>query len=174
MYNLPYKFIQPPKPFIWIWDSKCANKLKVFTWLLKVVRLNTRNILRRKKSNVQGNDCNCVLCTYQQEETSFHLFFSCSFARRCWQLLGLHWRFDLPFYQMMDEARNHFNGPFFMEAFTIAMWIIWKTRNAKIFEQEQQDLRRWKRNFKNEGMLQTHRMKDDLKTPFFSWLEGIT
>jgi superfamily I DNA and/or RNA helicase len=26
--------LQPPRPFIWIWDSKCSNKIKVFTWSL--------------------------------------------------------------------------------------------------------------------------------------------
>jgi hypothetical protein len=30
-YYLPFKNVQPPKQFIWIWDSKCANKLRIFT-----------------------------------------------------------------------------------------------------------------------------------------------
>jgi hypothetical protein len=30
-YHLSYKNLHPPKPFIWIWDSKCANKIKVFS-----------------------------------------------------------------------------------------------------------------------------------------------
>jgi hypothetical protein len=28
-YNLAYKFVQPPKPFLWIWDSRCSNKLSL-------------------------------------------------------------------------------------------------------------------------------------------------
>jgi hypothetical protein len=32
-YNPAYKNIQPPKSFIWIWNSYCYNKIKVFTWL---------------------------------------------------------------------------------------------------------------------------------------------
>jgi hypothetical protein len=44
-YHFPYRNVQPPRPFTWIWDSKCSNKIKVFTWLLLMDRLNVRNIL---------------------------------------------------------------------------------------------------------------------------------
>jgi hypothetical protein len=79
-YHLPYKNVHPPKAFIWIWDSSYAHKIKVFAWLLLMDRqnvrnilknVNVRNILRRKKHNLQGNDYNCVLCTTQSEETTF-------------------------------------------------------------------------------------------------------
>jgi hypothetical protein len=33
-YHLIFNHFQPPRPFIWIWDSKCSNKIKVFSWLL--------------------------------------------------------------------------------------------------------------------------------------------
>jgi hypothetical protein len=82
-YHLPYKNVHPPKAFIWIWDSSCANKIKVFAWLLLMDRLNVRNILRRKKHKLQRNDYSCVMCTNQCEETTFHLFFSCPFSRAC-------------------------------------------------------------------------------------------
>jgi hypothetical protein len=36
-------------PFRWIWDSKCQGKHRIFFWLLLNDRLNTRNLLRRKK-----------------------------------------------------------------------------------------------------------------------------
>jgi hypothetical protein len=44
-YNLHFNSIEPPRPFIWIWDSKCSNKIRVFGWLLLMDRLNVRNIL---------------------------------------------------------------------------------------------------------------------------------
>jgi hypothetical protein len=50
-YNLPYKNVQPSAPFIWVWDSRCSNKLRVFSWLLLMDRLNTRNILKRKSTS---------------------------------------------------------------------------------------------------------------------------
>jgi hypothetical protein len=50
-YHHPFQNIHPPKPFIWIWDSSCANKLRVFAWLLLMDRLNVKNILRRKSTS---------------------------------------------------------------------------------------------------------------------------
>jgi hypothetical protein len=67
----PLQECQPPRPFVWIWDSKCANKIKVFTWLLLMDRLNVRNILRRKKHKLQDNNYNCVICSSQCEETTY-------------------------------------------------------------------------------------------------------
>jgi hypothetical protein len=71
-YHLSYKHVQPPKAFIWIWGSKRAHKIRVFTWLLLMDRLNVRNILRRKKHKLQDNNYSCVLCTLNCEETTFH------------------------------------------------------------------------------------------------------
>ena len=49
-YNHLYKDFHPPKPFLWIWKSRCCNKLRVFSWLLLMDRLNTRSLLKRKKN----------------------------------------------------------------------------------------------------------------------------
>jgi hypothetical protein len=38
-YHFPYKNVQPLAPFIWIWDSKCSNKIKVFICLLLMDKL---------------------------------------------------------------------------------------------------------------------------------------
>jgi hypothetical protein len=67
-YNLHYTSLQPPKPFIWIWDSKCSNKLRVFGWLLLMDKLNVRSILRRRKYRLEGNDYSCVLCSRGTKE----------------------------------------------------------------------------------------------------------
>jgi hypothetical protein len=56
-------------------------------------RLNVRNILRRKKHQLQGNNYNCVLCYENNEEATFHLFFSCPFSQDCWRHLNINWRF---------------------------------------------------------------------------------
>jgi len=84
-----YKQIQcaAPAPSIWIWDSKCSNELRVFACLLLMDRLNTRNILKRKKHRLEGNNYNCVLCNNNVEETTFHLFLaalSVRFAGDSW------------------------------------------------------------------------------------------
>ena len=89
-YHLSYKNLQPPAPFLWIWNSKCCNKLRVFSWLLLMDRLDTRNILRRKKHKLEGNNYICVLCSNNVEKTAHHLFFSCPFSQEYWQHLGIH------------------------------------------------------------------------------------
>jgi hypothetical protein len=95
-YHFPYKNVQPPAPFIWIWETRCCNKIKVFSWLLLMDKLNLRNILRRKKHKIQGNNYNCPICSAGREETTFHLFFSCSFSVECWNHLGISWNFHYP------------------------------------------------------------------------------
>ena len=165
-----YKDLQPPRPFLWIWESRCCNKLRVFTWLLLMDRLNTRNLLKRKKFKIEGNNYNCVLCTSQREETAMHLFFTCPFAIRCWQTIGIQWQYGTPFFQMLEIAKHNFNGTFFMEIFTIAAWQIWKQRNGLIFENCSVSFGRWKSNFVDECQNQAHRMKVSLKNPFLTWL----
>jgi hypothetical protein len=123
----------PSRAFMWIWDSSCANKIKVFAWLLLMDRLNAINILRRKKHKLQRNDYRCVLCAAHCEETIFHLFFSCPFNRAYWRHLGINWRFDLHFHSMMEEANAQFHNKFFMDIFIIGAWLIWKQRNDWIF-----------------------------------------
>jgi hypothetical protein len=80
-------------------------------------RLNVKNILRRKKHKLQGNDYSYVMCAAQCEETSFHLLFSCPFSSACWRHLGINWRFDLDFHSIMEEASAHFHNKFFMDIF---------------------------------------------------------
>jgi hypothetical protein len=125
-YHLTFKNLQPPRPFVWIWNSKCSNKIKVFTWLLMMDRLNVRNILKRKHFKIEGDDYSCPLCRQNREETTFHLLFLCPFSRECWRQLGFHWEFNLSFHQMMHAARIQDSNPFFMEIFMLGAWLIWK------------------------------------------------
>jgi hypothetical protein len=65
-------------------------KIRVFSWLLLMDRLNIRNILQRKKHKLAGNNYNYVLCTNGREETTFHLFFICPFSLDCWRYLNIY------------------------------------------------------------------------------------
>jgi hypothetical protein len=97
-------------------------------------RLNTRNLLKRKKHKLEGNNYNCILYDHNVEETAFHLFFSCPFSQACWQHLNMHWNFQSDFFQMMMQSKQQYKNPFFMEIFIIAAWHIWKQRNNFIFD----------------------------------------
>jgi hypothetical protein len=169
-YNLLYKNVQHPRPFTWIWNFSCSNKVRVFTWLLLMDRFNVRNILRRKKHKLEGNNYNCVLCSENREETTFHLFFSCPFSQDCWRYLNINWNFNLDFYSMMDDARHHFTSNFFMEVFMIAAWLIWKQRNDFIFNRGRPAFQQWKTGFLEEASLQAHRMNVSKKGDLISFL----
>ena len=81
-----YKVIcfQQHKPTIFkhIWKNATMLRYKVFAWLLIHDRINTRNLLKRKKFHRPSH--NCVLCNAKPEETSQHLFRECDFALDCW------------------------------------------------------------------------------------------
>lgn len=65
----------------WMWKS-CSRGTNKFTfWLLLRNRLNTRNILRRKRRIL--DDYSCPLCASNSEETMVHLFFTCRFSTWC-------------------------------------------------------------------------------------------
>jgi hypothetical protein len=170
-YHFPYRNVEPPPPFIWIWDSRCSNKLKVFVWLLLMDMLNVRNILRRKKHKIQDNNYNCPICTMNVEETTFHLFFKCPFSTQCWKHLGITWDFNLPFHMMMVKARHLFNSDFFMEIFILGTCLIWKQRNNSIFNRGRATLQGWKKGFIEEAMLQTHRIQHNKQASFFSLVD---
>ena len=57
------------------------------------------------ETNIEGNNFNCVLCKKNLEEKDFHLFFSCTFSWCCWQKIGIEWRENLHFFQMLKRAQ---------------------------------------------------------------------
>lgn len=172
-YMIPFLSIRPPQPFQWIWKSKCSKKIKIFTWLLFLDRLNTRNILRRKRMPVQGNNYNCQTCAPSTEETTFHLFFQCPFAVRCWRHIGVQWNTSMDFFEMIQQARKEATMPNFMEIFTIAAWNIWKQRNRLIFDNIVPTLHTWWEAFREEVQLQVHRTKPATRDNILTWLNQI-
>jgi hypothetical protein len=47
-YNLSFASINPPVPFLWIWQFKVCKKIKIFLWLVFRDRINSKNLLKRK------------------------------------------------------------------------------------------------------------------------------
>jgi hypothetical protein len=97
-YQHHFKSIQPPSHLeLDLKIQVCSNNNFFFAWLLLNDRLNTRNILRRRKKFLENY--NYVMCQCNVEETLEHLFFDCSCAATRWFSLGIVWN---------DEAQvNH-------------------------------------------------------------------
>jgi hypothetical protein len=70
-----------------LWKSKCQPKHRVFYWLWLKNRLNTRHMLRRKNMTLESYSCEN--CLWQREETLYHLFLRCNFAKACWNSIGI-------------------------------------------------------------------------------------
>lgn len=121
---------------------------------------------KKKKLQTEGNNYTCALCVSNCEEPAMHLFFTFSFAKRCCQSVGLQWDNTVPFFEMLQLAKQTFNHKCFMEIVIIATWKIWKQRNDVIFENCPASFNTWKRSFKDECLIQVVRMKE-FKRPSF-------
>jgi hypothetical protein len=108
-----------------IWKSKCTPRIKFFTWLILVDRLNTKTMLRRRNIGDRQDD-NCVLCSTGEEETIEHLFFSCPFESLCWCVLDINWDTSINLSDRIMHARQTSVLVFFTEISMIAACEIWK------------------------------------------------
>jgi len=64
--------------------------------------------------------------------------------------------------------------PYFMEAFIIASWELWKLRNFKIFYQGSPSINLWVRPFKDQVLLQLVRVREDRRLCIIQWLKSIS
>jgi hypothetical protein len=127
-------------------------------WLLLNDRLNTRNILRRRRKHLDEG-YSCVLCHENGEETVDHLFFDCSSAVTRWFAIGITWNDNSNVHQKIYIAKMAFYYPFFMDDFMIDDWIIWNERNNFIFNHKPPSLASWKVSFKDEVLQHLLRIK---------------
>jgi hypothetical protein len=117
-YRYQFRELRPSRAILDIWKTKCIPRIKFFAWVLLNDRLNTRNILRRRRK-VLDEGYNCVMCHNSEEETAAHLFFCCPTAVNRWFALGVVWGENLSVHQRILQARTVFGLPFFMEIFLI-------------------------------------------------------
>lgn len=78
--------------------------------------LNTKDMLRRRHYNFEGNQF-CVLCQDSEEETLNHLFFDCQFSQACWNIIGIDWDNSMDAKLKVDRTRSIFNYMFYIEIF---------------------------------------------------------
>lgn len=162
---------QPDPAFKWIWKCPCQPKHKVFFWLILKDRLSTRNLLRRRHMFLE--DYNCIVCNLAVEETLHHLFLDCTFARQCWNLLGINMHQNSAFPDIVASLKTSLQSKFFMVAAILLCWSIWTTRNDFIFKRIRSDVQDCKRLFIRELKLVAHRVKQAEATDFEAWMHSI-
>jgi hypothetical protein len=165
-YKFCFKDITPHPSFLWIWKSKCVPKMKFFCWLVLSDRLNTRNMLRRRKFNI-STGYECLLCDNPPEETIEHLIFTCPFSTECWDKIGFVWNTHGNRLDFVQNERDIWDKPMFMEIFIIAAWNIWKERNNLFFNKVTPSRDSWLARFKIEFGLLKYRTKEKLH-PFIN------
>jgi hypothetical protein len=152
-----------------LWRNKCQPKHKVFFWLWLKNRLNTRDMLKRKNMNLESYTCeNCI---WQNEETLYHLFLKCNFAKACWTSIGLTSpRIANP----VDAAVNlmqQLNVPFSMEIIILMTWSISKIRNAWLFQNKAPTVQHCKNEFARELRLVMLRAKGRFDSSIPAWFQ---
>ena len=157
--------------FSWLWKSSNLGNHKFFFWLLLRDRLNTRHMLRRKHMHL--DDYTCALCNTSLEETSHHLFFQCPFSKECWDSIDIHWELSLPPLDMLITARRDFGISIFREILITACWVLWKTRNAAIFDNVQPQLATWKIQLKEEIGLVCTKAKEEKSLLLRLWRDNL-
>jgi hypothetical protein len=172
MYDLFFAHITPHPVLTSIWKSKCSMKGKAFFWLLLMDRLNTRDMLQRRHLSIQDGP-SCRICNLDILEDMSHLFFTCPFAQNCWNSLAIYWDVNLDLFDMIQSAFGNFGQSFFMEVVGTACWQIWLKRNALIFDNVQPSLTIWKADFKEDFTLLLHRVKEEDRPRYQSWIDNI-
>ena len=142
---------------------------RFFFWLFLKDRLNTRGMLRRRNMFLDSYTCeNCIL---QREETQYHLFFKCSFARQCWNKIGLSPPRSSSPEVATARLKSQIQNAFSMEIIILMIWSIWKCRNGWIFQNIPPTIQDCFRIFSTELRHLEHRVKNNIALDIHSWLQ---
>ncbi|KAG8062309.1 hypothetical protein GUJ93_ZPchr0003g17029 [Zizania palustris] len=172
-YYNTYRHCTIHSTYRWLWACRCSNKLKVFFWLLLKDRLNTRNILRRKKVPLPRQEYDCPMCAIPHEETSQHLFFDCAFSTSCWSKIGLTWPPADSCPERVARARGALSCRFSLEILVSGAWSLWLLRNNVVFRHQSPSVASWLILFRQTILLQSFRLKSPLREELRGWADTL-
>ncbi|GJN28797.1 hypothetical protein PR202_gb16962 [Eleusine coracana subsp. coracana] len=145
------------EPWRLIWKSWVPGKCKIFLWL--AIRNRCWTADRLAKRGLDHPD-NCVLCD-QEDETAQHILTSCVFAREFWYRIlaplgfansvpGQH---DIIFAKWWKKASRRIpkeKRKGFNSVVVLGAWLLWKHRNAGVFEQSSPNISALVQQFDDE------------------------
>ncbi|XP_020249103.1 uncharacterized protein LOC109826485 [Asparagus officinalis] len=135
--------VQPANEVAWaktIWDGFLYPKHSFLLWLACHARLLTKDRLCRM-GILSTNQIQCVLCNGHQLETRDHISFECQFSAKIWNMLmdwlryrwrSCVWRLILNWYSHNLRGQGPMQKLKRM-CLSIAVYMIWKERNQRIF-----------------------------------------
>eukprot|EP00253_Pinus_taeda_P016842 PITA_16842 len=115
-----------------LWKVSCPLKMVLFLWLVFCKKNLTWEVLQRKGWSGPGR---CSLCLLDSE-SNLHLFFQCPITTSIWYDLSFSFGFPhLSFSSVQDGIRWwSCQSVLWRSLFAHSCWLIWKWRNASIFQ----------------------------------------
>jgi hypothetical protein len=160
-----------PNPILDIWKTCVVPRQKFFSWLLLNGKLNSKEMMLKKKNYVEFSEC--ILCDTNILESIVHLFFECSFSQSFWWALGFEWNTNLDINSMITDAKTRYPMPFLVEIIIKGCWSLWDQRNSAIFRDTEPCIHRGITKFKLDFALSMHRAQPSLKEGMQSWLDTL-
>ncbi|KAL0283920.1 UNVERIFIED_CONTAM: hypothetical protein Sradi_7213400 [Sesamum radiatum] len=140
--SIAYELFHPPGPKV-LWSSLLMGSFKIpkncfILWLAIMGRLSTLD--KPWLHHIGGT---CILCQDGVPETHDHLFFSCSFSRRCFTIIRQQITFPWPHRDWkhgIQWASSRWRGKHVVNAayrslLASIVYHIWQERNARRFQQ---------------------------------------
>ena len=129
------------------WKLSIPIKVRVFGWLLTLKKLNTQDLLQRRKLFLSISPNWCVMCRKSSESVN-HLFLHCSVAQKVWtviiQKFNIIWVLPQDVNHLIEgdfllgrEKRTKLLWPLVIYA---VLWSLWSERNQRIFKDREESL----------------------------------
>lgn len=127
-----------------LWKAKVSPTVKIFAFLMLKNRILTHEVMLRRNMTCS---LPCVLCGNCPIESAMHIFYLCPYAVHVWFLLGRRTGFNIRILGMDLETTwirtlnslRHQGGVWKEQGAPLllcTLWMVWKTRNARIFSDE--------------------------------------
>ncbi|KAG2555792.1 hypothetical protein PVAP13_8NG032700 [Panicum virgatum] len=115
----------------------------------------------------------CDLCILQRLKTSTHLILRCSFAKACWDSIGVRFASKRPLLQIFEKIKRGLGVPFVLDIIILMAWSIWTMRNDWVFNYMDPSIQDCMRKFCKEFKLLLHRVNQSIGETMEALLDSV-